>query len=125
MQLGKLWVFHLQVGGLAASRAAGVEGGQLDITDEIRSIFEPAFLGKERRSPARQPFHFNLGGKIRSNSTREHVLSILEEGNPEAEKYCEALAVELNSHKHTDCGLRCSLPAIAAFDSPSAAMSTN
>jgi hypothetical protein len=97
MQLGKLWVYHLQVGGRATSRAAGIEGGQLDLTDEIRSIFEPAFLGKEKRPPARQPFHFNLSGKIRSNSTREHVLSILEEGNPEAERHCEVLAGELKN----------------------------
>jgi hypothetical protein len=95
MTLGAVWVYHLQVGESAGRGDRPIEGGKLTLSDDIRSIFEPAFLGQERRSPARQPFHFNLSGRIRANTTRDHLLAILQEDNPEASEHCEALARQL------------------------------
>jgi len=34
------------------------------------SILESVFLEEKKRSPTRQPFHFNFGGKIRVNPAR-------------------------------------------------------
>ncbi len=99
MELDRLWVYYLKVVAQKSSRQraarAAIEGGQLELSEEIRSIFEPAFLGEEKRSPKRQPFHFNFGGNIRSNSTRDHLLSIMEKDNPESDKHCQQLAREL------------------------------
>jgi|GEM_PF-3208417 len=95
MKLDKVWAFHLQVSIKKTESINKVEGGELTVTEDIRSIFEPAFLGLEKRPASRQPFHFNFGGKIRSNAMRDKILEILDQENTDIENCCATLATDL------------------------------
>lgn len=97
MNLDKVWVYHLQVEARKAKSQTPPEGGPVELSQGIRSIFEPAFLGTERRTPLRQPFHFNLSGQIRSNTMRDSIITLLDTDQRKADKCCEGLAVELQN----------------------------
>lgn len=97
MNLEKVWVYHLQVEARKTKSKSLPEGGAVELSQGIKSIFEPAFLGTEKRTPLRQPFHFNLGGQIRANVMRDNIITLLGTDQGKADKCCEGLAVELQN----------------------------
>ena len=93
MKLDRLAVYWIKVD--VENREEKPTGGELEMNEEIIKLFESSFLGKEKISPKKQPFHFNFGGPVRNNVARDRILKLLEDPHGDIETSTEELAKEL------------------------------
>ena len=93
MNLDRLSVYWVKIPD--STSATTLIGGEIEMSDDIRSIFEASFLGNEKGGPKKQPFHFNLSGAIRNNSSRDRILRLLDDPDGDIQKPSFEFALEL------------------------------
>jgi hypothetical protein len=100
MELNRLIVYFAKVDN--AKGEIPPAGGEIELTDDVKAIFEPSFLDREKGGPRKQPFHFNFDGDSRKNVVRERVLSLLSDPDPDADVESAALDFAVHLQKIID-----------------------
>ena len=95
MKLDRLFVYLVEVKDRTSENLP--LGGEITVSKEVKSIFEPSFLGNEKGGPKKQPFHFNFGGSVRKNYFREIVIDLLNDPQANIDKATLKCAQDLKS----------------------------